>query len=169
VDRRFGRTWWVAIGVAAALGWTSLAVVDAGHAAAAGGVVFGGQTSQGEPVIIVVNARRTRVARVLWEWRARCVLGPAAPAGTPLTTAWSDVAERFAINGRGRWSGSYAAGPFPDASTGVTKRFTYRLAGAIVAAGARMTGTIRATYTETSAAGVIRTCHSGAIAFNILD
>jgi hypothetical protein len=42
---------WVAIGVAAALGWAYLAVAGARHAEAAGGVVFGGQTSQREPVI----------------------------------------------------------------------------------------------------------------------
>jgi hypothetical protein len=158
---------WFAITVAAAVGWA--AAGDVGRGDAAGGVVFGGQTSQKEPVIVVVNARRTRVVRVVWDWRARCVLGPAASAGTPLTAAWSDIAERFPINGRGRWSGGFAAGPFTDTVTGVSQRFTYRLAGAIVARGARMTGTIRATYTEGSAVGVIRTCNSGTIRFTIRD
>lgn len=139
------------------------------HAHAAGGVIFGGLSTQTKPVIIEVNPRRTRVVRVLWEWRAKCALGPAAPAGTPLTTAWSDMAERFPINGRGGWSGSFAAGPFPNATTGVTQRFTYRLAGSIITGGTRMTGTIRATYTETAAAGVIRTCNSGLIRFNVRD
>lgn len=158
---------WFAIAVAVAVGWA--AAGDVGRGDAAGGVVFGGQTSQKEPVIVVVNARRTRVVRVVWDWRARCVLGPVAPAGTPPTTAWSDIAERFPINGRGRWSGGFAAGPFTDTVTGVSQRFTYRLAGVIVAGGARMTGTIRATYTERSAAGLIRTCTSRTIRFTIRD
>lgn len=158
---------WLTIGLTAMVGWA--AAGDVGRGDAAGGVVFGGETSQKEPVIVVVNARRTRVARVIWDWRAPCVLGPAAPAGTPRTSAWSDVAERFAINGRGRWSGGFAAGPFTDTVTGVSQRFTYRLAGAIVAGGARMTGTIRVTYTERSSAGVIRTCSSGTIRFTIRD
>lgn len=170
MGRRIGMLAQVAVAGAAVLGVAMVLGVGApARADAAGGVIFGGLSTQREPVIIEVNVRRTRVVRVLWEWRANCALGPAAPAGTPLTTAWSDTAERFPISPRGSWSGSFATGPFPNATTGVTQRFTYRLGGSIVAAGTRMMGTIRATYAETSAAGVIRSCTSGLIRFNIRD
>ena len=169
MSRRIGRLTRVVAAGAAVMGIAVLGVRAPGHADAAGGVVFGGLSTQKKPVIVEVNARRTRVVRVYWDWRARCSLGPAAPAGTPLTTAWSDVAERFAINARGRWSGSYSAGPFANATTGVTQRFDYRLAGGLTAGGVRMVGTIRATYTETSTAGVIRTCSSGLVRFKVRD
>ena len=169
MSRRIARfTRVVAVGAAVA-GIAVPAVRTPGRADAAGGVVFGGLSTQRKPVIVEVNARRTRVVRVYWDWRATCKLGPAAPAGTPLSTAWSDVAERFAINARGRWSGAYSAGPFQNTATGVTQRFAYRLTGALSTGGARMVGTIRATYTETANAGVVRTCGSGLIRFNVRD
>jgi hypothetical protein len=170
MSRRIGRLTRVAVACAAAVGVvTALGVRTPDRADAAGGVVFGGVSGQKKPVIVQVNARRTRVVRVYWDWHATCSLGPAAPAGTPLTTAWGDMAERFAINARGRWSGSYSTGPFPNATTGVTQRFGDRLTGGLLTRGARMVGTIRATYTETSAAGLIRACNSGLIRFNIRD
>ena len=133
MSRRIGRLTRVAVACAAAVGLaTALGVRAPDRADAAGGVVFAGLSGQKKPVIVQVNARRTRVVRVYWDWRATCSLGPAAPAGTPLTTAWSDMAERFAINARGRWSGSYSTGPFPNATTGVTQRFGYRLTGGLV-------------------------------------
>ena len=164
-----GRYTRVAAAGAVVMGIAALGVRAPGHADAAGGVVFGGLTTQRKPVIVEVNARRTRVVRMYWDWRGSCSLGPAAAAGTPLTTAWSDVAERFAINARGRWSGSYSAGPFANAATGVTQRFGYRLTGALATGGARMVGTIQVTLRETSTAGVIRACNSGLIRFNVRD
>lgn len=154
-------------GLAGTLWITPAAGGGAARAAATATVIYGGLTSQKEPVIIEVNPARTRVVKVLWEWRARCTLGAAAPAGTPLTTAWSDSAARFPIR-RGSWSGAFTAGPFTDPATGVVQRFTYRLSGTL-RAGARMSGTIRATYAERSPAGPIRDCRSGPITYNIRD
>ena len=160
----------VAAGVAAGVTW-SAAGSDAGHQAQAATstatVIFGGLTAQREPVIVEVNPARTRVVKIIWEWRAKCSLGPAAPPDTPLTTAWSDSAQRFVIKG-GRWAGKYTAGPFTDPTTGIVQKFTYALSG-VLRPGAKMAGQIRTTYEESSPAGVIRTCNSGAVGFTIRD
>lgn len=160
----------VAAGVAAGVTWSAAGGMR-GHqargATSTATVIFGGLTAQREPVIVEVNPARTRVVKVIWEWRAKCSLGPAATADTPLTTAWSDSAQRFPVR-NGRWSGRYSAGPFTNPTTGVVQSFTYALSGAF-RPGARMAGTIRATYRESSAAGLIRTCNSGSVGFNIRD
>jgi hypothetical protein len=148
--------------------WVRGAAIAVGAAAlvappaATAGVIFGGVTSQREPIVVEVSPGRAKVTEVRWEWRARCTLGPAAPAGTPTTTAWSDTAGPYPIDRLGRWRGNFSAGPFvKDAATGITETFTYRLNGTLVQGGTRMRGTFRATYTESSPAGAIRTCASG--------
>jgi hypothetical protein len=146
-----------------------------GHAdrADAAGVTFGGLSSQDRPIVVEVTPRRSRVARVVWDWFATsCVLGPAGTSATPLEKRASDRTnpQRFQVDRRGRWSGKYIAGPFPDAATGGVQTFDYKLTGRFLDRGTRMRGTIRVTYTEIDAAGsVIRTCRTGPITFNLKD
>jgi hypothetical protein len=167
------RRWrWSAFVAVAAL--AAVAAGGAGHAsAAAGGVVFGGLSSQDRPIVVVVSPRRTRVSRVLWDWETRtCEPGPARTADTPPTKRASDRTDpqRFPISRLGRWSGSYTAGPFPEGATGVTEMYSYKLTGRFLDRGTRMAGTIRVTYTETAATGaLIRTCRTGRITYDIKD
>ena len=127
-----------------------LAVVGSERATAAGGVTFGGLSSQDRPIVVEVTPRRARVARVIWDWRGTCVLGPAATPETLLERRASDrtTPQQFAINRLGRWSGRYTAGPFPDAATGGTQTYAYKMTGRFLSRGTRMAGTIRVTYTE---------------------
>lgn len=161
----FGLAWLVAQRSAPAERATAAAVSERG-------VVFGGLSSQRRPIVVQVTPLRTRVVRVDWSWQAKCILGPAAPAGTSLVKSWTDTTNplRFDLTAAGRWtSGRYTTGPFTDSATGITDAFTYKLTGRIVDGGRRMTGTIRASYEQASPAGVIRTCVSGLITFTIRD
>lgn len=138
----------------------------------AAGVTFGGLNSQQRPIVVEVSPLRRRVTRVLWDWEGTCVLGSAGTSETPLIRRASDrtTPEVFSINRSGRWSGRYSAGPFPVGETGNTETFSYKLTGRFLAAGARMAGTIRVTYTEATAAGdLIRTCRSGLITYDLKD
>ena len=100
------------------------------------------------------------------------MLGPAGASDTPLVKRASDRTnpQQFPISPLGRWSGRYAAGPFPQPATGVNETFSYKLTGRFLDRGTRMAGTIRVTYTETAATGaVIRVCRSGLITYDLKD
>lgn len=160
--------WWLAAAVALA----AAAAVGAEPAAAAGGVTFGGLSSQDRPIVVEVTPRRARVSRVVWDWQGTCVLGPAGTTETSLVKRASDrtTPQQFAVNRLGRWGGRYQAGPFPQAETGLSENYSYKLTGRFLDRGTRMAGTIRVTFTETAATGaVVRTCRSGLITFNIKD
>lgn len=162
-------SWRWAVCVTAAFG--GIAVLGSEHATAAG-VTFGGLSSQDRPIVVEVTPRRARVARVIWDWRGTCVRGPAATPETLLERRASDrtTPQQFAINRFGRWSGRYTAGPFPDAATGGTQTYAYKMTGRFLNRGTRMAGTIRVTYTETASTGsVIRTCRTGLITFALKD
>lgn len=154
----------------------AVAVCGVGHAtatAAAGGVVFGGLSSQDRPILVEVTPRRARVSRVVWDWESKtCERGPAGTPDTSLLKRASDRTgpQRFPISRLGRWSGRYTAGPFSESTTGATETYSYRLTGRFLDRGTRMAGTIRVTYTETAANGaVIRTCRTGLITYDLKD
>ena len=150
-----------------------MAGVGAQHANAAGGVTFGGLSSQDRPIVVQVTPRRLRVSRVVWDWESKtCVLGPAGAPDTPLVKRASDRTgpQRFLISRLGRWGGRYTAGPFPVSATGATETYSYKLTGRFLDRGTRMAGTVRVTYTETAATGaVIRTCRTGLITYDLRD
>lgn len=163
-----GRSWRVLLLVTALGFWA----FGAAERAAAAGVTFGGLSSQDRPIVVEVTPRRARVARVVWDWEAKCVLGPAGTPATPLTKRASDrtTPQQFPINRLGRWSGKYTAGPFPQAATGLSETYDYTLRGRFLDRGTRMAGTIRVTYTETDAAtAIVRTCRTGLITFTLKD
>jgi hypothetical protein len=150
----------------------AVVTVGAEPGVAAGGVVFGGLSSQDRPIVVEVTPRRARVSRVLWDWQGKCVPGPAGTPETPLVKRASDrtTPQQFAVNRLGRWGGRYIAGPFPQVATGASETYSYKLTGRFLDRGTRMAGTIRVTYTETDATGaLIRTCRSGLITYNLKD
>lgn len=161
---------WVLVAVAAvtAFAWVAPEV-------RAAGVTFGGQSTNSakepRPIIVRVSPRRTRVTRVIWDWKATCVAADGSPATPSEHRASDDThAQRFPIRASGRWTGTYTAGPFPDETTGITQTYAYTMKGRLRASGTRMAGTIRVTLTEHDAAGtLLRTCRTGPITFNLED
>ncbi len=122
--------------------------------------------------MVEVTSRRARVARVVWDWQATCVMGPAATPATATSKRASDrtTPQQFAVNRLGRWGGRYRAGPFPRTETGIIEDSSYKMTGRFLDRGTRMAGTIRVTYTETDAVGaLIRTCRTGLITFTLKD
>ena len=77
---------WFAV---AAVALTAVSAMAAERGAAAG-VTFGGLSSQDRPIVVEVTPRRARVARVVWDWHGKCVLGPGGSPDTPLDKRASD-------------------------------------------------------------------------------
>lgn len=158
---------WVLVAIAAVV---AAACVPSDVRAA--GVTFGGlSTNQQRPIIVRVSPQRTRVSRIIWDWKATCVAADGSPATQREHRASDDSrTQRFPINALGRWNGKYTAGPFPDPTTGITQTYAYKMNGRLLARGTRMAGVIRVTLTEHDAAGsVVRTCRTGPVTFNLED
>lgn len=125
------------------------------------GVVFGGETTQGEVITIEVDAARSKVLKLQFSWTADCTPGPATTPTTAMTTGWTEYRGPFPINVTGAWKKllvvNTTEGP-------VQQVFTYRFLGRRT--GGTMKGTLNATLTEKDAAGqVIRTCVAPATKF----
>lgn len=135
-------------------------------AATPGGVTLGGETTpQGHVVAVELNAARTRIAHLDWEWDGACRPGPAATPATPATTAWVDHHQGYAFDARGRWGNPSVLTRTVD---GVRQRFAFRVAGRRTAGA--VSGTLQTTLIETDAAGaLIRRCASPALRFTARD
>ncbi len=138
----------------------------AGAAPAPVGLVYAGQTTQQEVIVLETNAARSRVVSVSWGWSASCVAGPAATPTTELTTAWTEYRGGYVINPRtNRWKRNFTV---TNTDAGVSRTFAYQLQGTKV--GVRMKGTLNVAMTDKGIDGqVIRTCDSGPVKFGILE
>ncbi len=129
------------------------------------GVVFGGETTQGEVITIEVNPARTKVLKLQFSWTADCTPGPAATPASGMTTGWTEYRGPFPINATGAWRKTLVVNTTEGA---VAQAFTYSLLGRRV--GGTMKGTLSAMLTEKDAVGqVIRTCAAPAMKFKATE
>lgn len=158
-------SWRVRVAFMATVGSFALIPAAGTAAVAAAGVVFGGETTQGEVITLEVDPARTKILKLHFSWTADCAPGPAATPSTSLTTGWTEYRGPFAINATGAWKKSLVIttteGPLQQV-------FTYAFIGR--RAGGTMRGTLNAALVEKDAAGqIVRSCTSPAITFTATD
>ncbi len=125
------------------------------------GVVFGGETADGEVITIEVNSARTRLLKLQFSWTADCVAGPAATPTTAMTTGWTEYRGPFPITATGAWRKNVVITTTEGA---LQQTFSYRLVGRRTRS--TMKGTLNASLTEKDAAGqIVRTCTTPRITF----
>jgi hypothetical protein len=122
------------------------------------GKVFGGQTSEEEPVVVRADARHRMISDVMITWESQTCTPP----------AFVRIPERF--QALRLHSGAFTAGfnenagPFDDGSKAA---FAYNLAGRVTRTSVK--GTLHVTMTETDAAGAqTMACDSGNITWKAL-
>ena len=117
------------------------------------GIVYGGSTSQGEPLVVRLNASRKRVNDVLLTWRAPC-----APSG-----GFWRVADHWG-NFRVKSTGSFG-NPFNQEfamDAGGKRRFDAAIAGRVGRTSAK--GTVQVKISETDVNGAATdSCDTGAV------
>jgi hypothetical protein len=116
------------------------------------GVIFGGNTSQQEPVVVRMNETRKRVNDFLTTWNAPCT--PEGLFRAP------DHFGNFSVKSSGAFGN-----PFDyetPLAAGAKRRIDYRLAGRVTRTTAR--GAVQANVLDTDAAGATTdTCDSGGV------
>ena len=117
------------------------------------GVVYGGITSQGEPVVVRLNARRKRVSDFITTWRASC---------TP-SQGYFRVPDRFGnflVKSTGRFGNPMSNDVAMDA--GGKLHFDYALAGRVTKKAVK--GTLQVKVSETDANGAATdSCDTGGL------
>jgi hypothetical protein len=121
-----------------------------------GPTVYGGSTTQGEPVVVEVSPDRTRVSYFGFGWEGDCGDG---------SIGFSQALGNFALTEGGafedRWTNDY---PFSDGSG----KATYNYAFAATLRKGHGGGTISADYTETDTAGATTlSCRTGTVRWNV--
>ncbi len=119
------------------------------------GIVYGGATSQGEPIVLRLAADRTRVSDVITTWEAPC--GEAGSWRAP------DHFVNFPVKRTGRFGN-----PFADDATvadGTKRHWDYSIAGVLKKNNAK--GTLQVKVTETDAAGTAPNCDSGKVTWKV--
>jgi hypothetical protein len=115
------------------------------------GVIYGGVTSQQEPVVVRLNASRRRVSDLLFGWESeRCEPPGFFRLGDSLTN--------FALRA-GRFGDAFEQ-RFPGEG-GAERRFAYDVRGSVSRTTAR--GTLSVRLTETQAGGQTATCETGSV------
>jgi hypothetical protein len=115
------------------------------------GIVYGGATSQGEPIVIRLNATRDRVNDLITTW--------SAPCGDAGYFRYADHWGNFRVKTTGRFGN-----PFADDVTiesGSKLHYDYDVAGRLSKAAAK--GTLQVKVTETDPAGVATNCDTGGV------
>ena len=105
-------------------------------------VIYGGATSQGEPIVIRLDARRTRVNDVMLTWRASCSTSGGfyrAP----------DHFVNFDLSPTGKFGNPFTAQT--DIDGGGKRQWDYQIAGRVTRKKAG--GTLQAKVSDTDAAG----------------
>ena len=132
--------------------------------------VFGGVTvGQLNPIAVTMNAARTRVVRLRWDWKGSCTLGPAARPDSALDVFFGDVLANLRVARSGQWGGPVRFDPKADAATGVTQTYEYNVRAR--RRGVDIRGWVEATLIETdSVTGAeMRRCTSGRVVFRLRD
>ena len=115
------------------------------------GIVYGGETSQGEPIVLRLDARRTRVNDVIVAWRADC-----APSGGFLRVP--DHFVNFAIKRSGSFGNPFSSAQPRDG--GGMSNWEYRLTGRITKT--KASGALQAKMSDIGDAGdVTDLCDAG--------
>jgi hypothetical protein len=126
-------------------------------ASRAPGKVFGGRTSEEEPVVVRVDPRHRMISDVLMTWESQTCTPP----------AFVRIPERFqalAVHSGAFTTGFSENAPFDDGSKAV---FGYNLAGRVSRTSVK--GTLRVTMIETDATGAqTMSCDSGTVRWKAL-
>ncbi|MDA0160233.1 hypothetical protein OM076_08160 [Solirubrobacter ginsenosidimutans] len=120
-------------------------------AARAPGTVYGGVTSQGEPMVLRLDSARRSVSDVITTWDASC--GDAGFLRSP------DHFVRFPIKSTGRFGNAFTADDAMDA--GAKRHVDYDIKGRVSTTAAK--GTLQVKVTDTDATGVATTCDSAGV------
>ena len=122
---------------------------------AAGGLVYGGQTSQGWPVVIQVRRDRRQVVRAITALHLSCTSG--AFSNIP------DAYVRLPISKRRKFSASF--GPDTDRNPdGTTTDFSGSISGAFNRARTKVSGTWRFSATDYDTSGAVTdNCDAGTV------
>jgi hypothetical protein len=117
------------------------------------GVIYGGVTSQDEPMVLRLNNRRKRVNDVLTVWRAPC----AASGGYYRAP---DRFTGFPVKSTGRFGGPFTSDSPMD--VGGSRHVDYSVLGRIIKTTAK--GTLQVKVAETDAGGAVTdTCDTGGV------
>jgi hypothetical protein len=130
---------------------------DGPHArnAAAVGVVYGGRTSQGWPVVIELNRNRRRVVQAVTGLRLNCTSG--------LVVNLTDRYINGTVNNRRRFGGRFGPETRRNAD-GTSTDLEGSMSGALNRARSRASGRWRVKLTDYDAAGAVTdTCDSGSV------
>ena len=121
-------------------------------ASRAPGRIYGGSTSQGEPFVVRLDARRRVVRDLLFGWHSQSC----TPEGF---VRFPERFGNFAVNRRGRWGDSWQ-----QVVDGGAVTFSYKLAGALRRTSAR--GTLAAAVNRVDDSGATDlSCESGTISW----
>jgi hypothetical protein len=122
-------------------------------ASRAPGLIYGGTTSQGEPVVVRLNTRRKQVSDFLTTWNASCM-----PSQGFFRVP--DRFTRFAVKSTGRFGNPFTDDVAMDAGGKV--HFDYALAGRVTKTTAK--GTLQVKVSETDANGAATdSCDTGGV------
>jgi hypothetical protein len=122
------------------------------RATRAPGRVYGGKTSQDEPVVAKVDAKRRRVTNLLVSWRGACTSGG--------FFRFSEALGNFPMASTGRFADTWDEDV--KLEDGGTRKFGYSLAGRLGRRSAR--GTLRVAVAEADAAGApTEACDTGGV------
>jgi hypothetical protein len=122
-------------------------------ASRAPGTVYGGVTSQDEPVVVRLDAARRTVDDVITTWHAPC--GDTGFLRAP------DHFVRFPVKSTGRFGSAFSDDAAMDA--GAKRHVDYDLAGRVTKTAVK--GRLQVKVTDTDAAGAATTCDTGGVTF----
>jgi hypothetical protein len=124
-------------------------------AARAPGVIYGGSTSQGEPLVLRLNAARRKVDDLIFAWEASCT-----PDGA---FRFNEDFYNWKVKSTGAFGGPVTADVAIDG--GGQRHFDYSLGGRVGSSKAK--GTIHAKFNDVDAAGTQgRMCDTGNVTWS---
>ena len=124
-------------------------------AARAPGTVYGGVTSQGEPIVLRLAATGRTVSDVITTWHAPC--GDAGFLRSP------DHFIQFPVKSTGRFGNPFTSDHAMDA--GAKRHVDYDIKGRVGKTAAK--GTLQVKVTDTDATGAATTCDSGGVSWKV--
>ncbi len=120
------------------------------------GIVYGGTTSQGTPIVLRLHADRSRVSDVFVSWVAPCAPGGAFHV--------SDALVNFPVKSSGAFGNRFEA-EFP-ADGGANRHYAYAFSGKLSKISAK--GKLQVKVDETDAAGAATySCDTGAMTWKV--
>jgi hypothetical protein len=121
------------------------------------GIILGGSTSQGEPLVVRLNAQRTRVNDVITVWRAPC-----APSGGYFRVR--DHFVNFPLKRTGAFGNPFSGDAPIDA--GGKRHWDYSISGRVSKTKAK--GTLAVKVSDNDAAGAsVDVCDTGRVSWKV--